>query len=338
MSLRGGAPALLRRRCDASDFSLGGQGRWDFSSGGRQLVFATTPADVDFFDAGAIRHYVFTADYNAKQKVVLAAYGKQEVVKEALPYERPDFPEARFDASGKNLVVIEGWVPHMMDDPCGSWVSIWNIAKRKRVFDGRQLIENSAPKAGDILRQMCWFSAPALSPDGNDIVCRGTYREGDYEDENSKEVTRVVHFDLRRKKAELLPEADSQLSQVAGFFWHPTQKQFLSASPISVTNSASHLFSFDLKTRQTTQLTSGALGDFSPQWSLDGEQIYWIRGSVHAKKSGANRIWRANADGSGARPVLSQVVGATQIQLLSHIANWGRYRDIAIQSLAGPDK
>ena len=244
---------------------------------------------------------------------------------------RAFFPEARFDASGKNLVVIEGWVPHLMDDPCGSWVSIWNIAKRKRVFDGRQFIEKSASKGADILRQMYQFSAPVLSRDGKDIVCRGTYREGDYEDENSKEITRVVHFDLRRQKAELLPEADSQFSQGAGFLWHPRQKQFLSVH-------ASHLFSFDLETRQTTRLTKGAQDDFSPQWSLDGKQIYWIRGSVDAQKAGQNRIWRANADGSGASAVLPQVVGATQIQLLPHLADWGLYRALPIQSFAGPDK
>ena len=330
IALAGGQPTILRQRCEAGDF-------WDFSPDGRRLVFAATPGDVDFFDAGAFRSYVFVAPYNRGQKVLLAAYGKREVA----PDDRPDFPEARFDASGRKLVVIEGQVPHFMDDPCGSWVSIWDVATRKRVWDGRRFVSQSKGKFSATLLRMYRFSAPVLSPDGNDIVCLGTYREGDRNEETSAEetsteLTRVVHFDLRHKTAEVVMQAGVPLS-ATGFVWHPSQKKFLFTGPDS-TDSARFLFEFDLRTRQVKRVMGLTTRDFSAQWSPNGKQIYWIRGSVEARQAGANRIWRANADGSGATAILPQIVGATQLQILPHIAHWGRYRDIPIAALAGADK
>lgn len=335
VSPRGGAPTLLRKSCVTYNYATS---VWNFSPDGRQLVFAAAPSDVDFFDAGTIRRYVFTANYNRRQKVVLAAYGRKSVAWGERPDEQPDFPEARFDASGRKLIVVEGQVPHTMGDPCGSWISIWDISTRKRVFDGRQLIRKSAAKGDDVLRQMYHFSAPILSPDGNDIVCLGTYREGDYEDENSTELTRVVHFDLRHKRAEVLKESSGLFLFGTGFIWHPQQKKFLFIRPTSPTNPIISLFEFDLKTHKTTRITNDIKDDFSPQWSFDGKQIYWIRGNIDAQKANSNRIWRANTNGSGATAILPQVVGATQIQFLPHLADWGRYSNVPIEPLAGADK
>jgi len=99
-----------------------------------------------------------------------------------------------------------------------------------------------------------------------------------------------------------------------------------------------NLFAFDLQTKKMTRLTNNTQDDFSPQWSPGGKQILWIRGSVDAGKAGTNRIWRADADGSNARAVLPQIAGVTKIQLLPKIADWGRYRKLSIEPLAGKDK
>jgi hypothetical protein len=94
---------------------------------------------------------------------------------------------------------------------------------------------------------------------------------------------------------------------------------------------------FRFSNQKMTRLTNGAQDHFSPQWSLDGKQIYWIRGSVDAGKRAAIEF-RADANGSNARAILPQIAGVTKIQLLPKIADWGRYRKLSIEPLAGKDK
>jgi len=330
---------------------------WNFSHDGRQLIFTTNPIDVDFFGAGAWRRYIFAVRYNTRQNVLLAAYGSKAVY----PSDVPDFRFAQFTGEQK-LVVGEGQVGQFIDSPSPHWVSIYDVKTRKRVFDSRGFVKrlHLGRVRAMLLKSLLEF--PALSPEGNDLVCLATPDNGNSESERYTPQTPVaptqlIHLDLKRKKAEVLTALQDNFSVARTtsngneetealpirvlrpqFAWHPTQKKFVFVGPTSPKSPTVNLFAFDLQTKKMTRLTNGAQDDFSPQWSLDGKQIYWIRGSVDTRKAGANRIWRADADGSGATAILPQIRGVTKIQLLPHIVDWGRYRKLSIEPLAGKDK
>ncbi len=295
------------------------------------MTFAETPADVDFFNAGSYRRYVFLAGFNTRQNVLLAAYGAKKVP------EQTDFSSPRFGVTGQNIVVQEGLVGQFMDSSSAHWLSIYNTRTRKRVFDSRQFIQNLPPgKLREFLLNSL-LEVPALSPDGNDLLGLASPDDGDsvggVEMKNGVvSPTQIVHLDLRQKTAEYLPSVGLE------FVWHPTQKKVVFVGPASPTNPSRNLFALDVNTKIITRLTDNSKDDFSPQWSLDGKQLFWIRGSVDATKSSNNQIFRANADGSNATAILPQIKGVRRIQLLPKIANWSRYRKLSIEPLAGKDK
>jgi Tol biopolymer transport system component len=57
-----------------------------------------------------------------------------------------------------------------------------------------------------------------------------------------------------------------------------------------------HIYKLPAQGGEATQITSGLSFDSQPRFSPDGKQIVYI-----SDRSGANNIWVANADGSGAR-------------------------------------
>ncbi len=353
---RGGKPIVLREHWLEKDVYE--SHNWDFSPDGQRVAFVVYPQDNNFFGASDARWYVFTADYNTSQKVLLAAYGRQKVASD----EYPEFGDVRFDATGRKLILIQQNPASDPSEPSPSFIAIYDRVTRKRIFDGRQFVEKLPQSATRKSLEASGFGAPAISSAGDDIVCLAAFDDGS--DSNGEITptqkippTQLVHFNLKAKTAEVVAELDDQFSvdrtvatskEIRGipparvlrpqFAWHPTQRKFIFVGPASPTNPAVNLFGFDLKTHKMTRITKGPQSDFSPQWSLDGKQIYWIRGSVDPNKADANHIWRANADGSGATEILPQIMGITKIQLLPHLADWGRYRDIPIEPLAGADK
>lgn len=348
-ALRAGqkVPSVLR-----SNFQI--PSRWNFSFDGEELTFADTPQDVDFFNAGAYRNYLFLARFNARPKVLLAAYGPKSL-------SDYDYQTPSFDRSGRKIVVDEGEIGQFMDDSSARWVAIYDIKTRRSVFDSRQIIQKMAPgETREILRKV-EFRSPALSPDGQDLVALATPDDGDsiandLKPEEKAPPTLLVHFDLKRKTAEILSSIDDQLSvgrySTEGnttrseaatrfwnpqFAWHPTQKIFVFPGPAAPSNPVLNLFAFDLRTRASSQITCGDFLDTSPQWTLDGKSVVWLRRPIHPSEA-PNQIFRAGADGKGARSILPQIRGATQIQIVPQIANWTRFRKSPVQALAGVDK
>lgn len=316
---------------------------WEVSSDGRQVAFAAFPRDVDFFSASSYRAYLWITTFDNDQRVLLAAYGKR-ATKEAYTFSSPSW------SGNGDKMAVEREEPYS-EEP--SEVAVYDTTTRQEIWnsliDSTKLFSHDfghIPASLDIFREV--FS-PVLSPDGNDLVCFTVGWQGGglhiRVPDKAPPVT-VLHFNLKRHTGEILASLDdnslltSDQRRESKCVWHPTQKRILFVGPASETGKSIGLFSLDLNagTKSLKRLTNGTQDDFSPQWSLDGKQIYWIRGSLNAAKAGANRIWRANADGSGARAILPQIQGVTKIQLLPHIADWGRYRKLSIKPLAGKDK
>jgi len=309
---------------------------WNMAPNGSKLCFAETPSDVDFFDAGAIRSYLFTANFNSKQNVLLAAYGKKSVPAEtSYGYS---FGSSTWGKDGRMLLVTQtpwGWYGNEPGPtPSYSQIALFDARTRRQLWNSNKWSKKiSQLVEPDGFVHLDLFNG-AVSSDGGDVVCGAAPFDGSRQPTS---VAFLVHFNFKRKTGEVL----TRLFQTGGTFsavWHPTQKRLLFVGPTSPKDPTRNLFAFDLKAKKMTRLTNGAQDDFSPQWSLDGKQILWIRGSVYADKAGANRIWRADADGSNARAILPQIAGVTQIQLLPKIADWARYRKLSIEPLAGKDK
>ncbi len=343
-------PIVLR-----ANFGLASQ--WDMSADGRKLTFAAEPGDVDFFNAGAHREYLLTLAFNGRAKVFLAGYGPKAVDGESYDYQTPSY-----DASGKKIVVSEGEIGQFMDDSSGRWPAIYDLQTRKRLFVPGQIFIKLAPGETKEALGKVRYEFPSLAPNGQDLVCLAKPDDGDSIANDLKPgekapPTLLVHFDLARKTAEVLASIDDQLSvgriykeghMTRGefakrywnpqFSWHPTQKKLLFTGPVAPTNAALNLFVFDLKTHQTLHLTNGNYLDKSPQWTLDGKSILWLRNTSLAPETGSTQLFRAAADGKNARAILPQVRGASQIQIVAKIADWTRYRKLPVEALAGKDK
>ncbi len=316
---------------------------WEISFDGRQVAFAALPRDVDFFSAASYRAYLWITPFDNDQRVLLAAYGKR-ATKEAYTFSCPSW-----SGNGKQMAVERE--DRYAEEP--SEVAVYDTTTRQELWNSRtdsaKLFPHdfgNTPASLNIYRDV--FS-PALSSDGNDLVCFSIGLQGGgfriRVPDKAPPIT-VLHFNLKRHSGEILASLDDKLfltsdqRRESECVWHPTQKRILFVGPASETGKSLGLFSLDLnaKTKKLARLTNGAQDDFSPQWSLDGKQIYWIRGSVNAQKSSNNRIFRANADGSNPAPILPQLRGVTRIQLLPKIADWSRYRKLSIEPLAGKDK
>ncbi|RYX82812.1 hypothetical protein EON83_17755 [bacterium] len=356
--LNGGKVAVLRDRFLASDEIVFDMPSWNFSPNGRQLAFTGAPGDVDFFDAGAYREYLFLTPFNGRPRVLAAAYGRRAIYED----ERPSYSFPHFTANGQKVVVDERAIGQFMEDPSPAWVSIYDIKTRRRTFDSRTFVATLPHNETQKLLSASLLKYAALSPDGNDLVCFATPDDGDslselYTKESVVPPTQLVHLDLRHKRAQILASLDDQFSVermtittngssldrairvlMPQFAWHPTQKKFVFAGPVSATDPAVNLFIYDLNKRQMTPFSTGSKDDFSPQWSLDGKQIFWVRGSTNAQNISDNQIFRANADGSNPARLFPAIKGITQIQLLPQIADWTRYRKLDIKPLAGQDK
>lgn len=323
---------------------------WNFSPSGDKVAFASTPSDVEFFSAAAYRQYLWVAPFNEEQKVLLAAYGKY-ATKDSYSFDSPSW-----SFNGKRLAVSQV-ASH--DDP--EEVAVYDANTRKEIWSSRtespKLFPHdfgNTPATRNVWRDI--FS-PSLSPDGNDLVCFTIGMEGGgYHGrlpDKAPPIT-VVHFDLKHHTGEVIASLADDLSLTdhqklrTQCVWHPTQKRVLFVGPASAAGRPLGLFSFDLKTKILKRLTNNKEDNFSPQWSLDGKQIWWIRGNGFSvfqdgansasPSANLNRIFRSNADGSNPTPILPQLRGVTRIQLLPKIADWSRYRKLSIEPLAGKDK
>lgn len=317
------SPVVLRDTFCASN--------WNLSRDGKRLVFANLPTDVHLQEPLDARSFVFEADWNQSQKVVLSAYGPHST--EASYFF--SCPSWTFD--GKKLVVSEQ-VDGLAALP--SEIAIYNLKTREEAWSSRLVARSflsSQSPVHDEADNWKSFYAPAISPDGRNLICFAALVPLGTEtfnviNGNRQPVVSLVHIDLKRRKGEVLAST-SGASSIQQFeneiAWHPTQKKFLFVGATTPTGMMRSLYLLDLKARRTTPVSQGEHIDSSPQWSLDGKTILWVRDG---------RIWRANADGSGATAILSQIQGVTKIQLLPHIADWGRYRKLGIEPLAGKDK
>lgn len=316
-------PVVLRDTFSASN--------WNLSRDGGRLVFAGLPADVHLQEPLDARSFVFEASWNRRQKVALSAYG---------PHHTEDsysFSYPSWTSDGKKLVVCE-----QLDGLAAlpSEIAVYNFKTRKEVWSSRLITRSflsSQSPLHDEADQWKSFYAPAISPDGKDLICFAVLAPLGTETFNAingdrQPVVSLVHIDLKRCEGEVLAST-SGASSIRQFeneiAWHPTQKKFLFVGATTPTGIMRSLYLLDLKARRTTPVSQSEHIDSSPQWSLDGKAILWVRDG---------RIWRANADGSGARAILPQIQGVTKIQLLPHIADWGRYRKLSIEPLAGKDK
>ena len=320
-------------------------GGWRLSPDGASLAFTATPEDIEFFSVAAYRDYLFTAPFNGRQQVLLAAYGLHRPKR---PYS---FRAPSYSADSKRIVVSQA---ETGDYPEPSEIAIYDIKTRREIWSSRELPVSRLFKP----RPYSYASlfSPSLSPDGNDVVCfaqempsDGTAPEIWAESRQKAPPIRLVHFDLKRKSAEVLAVIEDQLSvgrrhmtdkqnsdvepgvrQLKPHFaWHPTQKKFIFVGPSAPEHRANNLFSFDLRTHKMARFSDGDHDDCWPQWSLDGKSVVWLRDYL---------IFRADADGSKPTHILTQIAGMTQIQLLPQIADWGRYRKLSIKALAGKDK
>ncbi len=338
---------------------------WKMSPDGRRIAFADVPRDLPLQDnAASAEISLFTARFNAQERVFLGAY-RLRAFKRGVGYE---FGDVSWSVNQKYLVVSEQLMG--MSGDRGE-VDLFDSTSRREIWSSRrvprQFLESGAKRFGysfqdpDYAHRRSFF-APVLPPDGKDLVCLSALKPIDTYGFNQLEgakapPTFLIHFDLKHKASKVVGAIDDEFSVLRyrlkdnaiygelplrawhpQFLWHPTQKKVVFVGPASPTDPTRNLFSFDLPTKKLTRLTHGAQDDFSPQWSLDGKQLFWIRGSVDAAKAKGNRIFRANADGTGARAILPQVQGVTRIQLLPLIADWGRYRKLNIEPLAGRDK
>ncbi len=337
-----------------------GVSSWHISRDGRQMTFAEAPRDVDFFNASAYRSYLFTVGSNTRPKVLIAAYGPKALKSG----ENYDYQTPSFDRTGRKIVVNEGEIGQFMESSSHRWVAIYDVKTRRRVFDSRQLIAKMAEgETRDALRKLK-FEFPALSPDGQNLVCLATQDDGDTMEDyvapgQKAPPTLVVHFNTAVGTGGILAAIDDQLSLTRliyrdkeqsdirieptrnwnpQFAWHPTQKKFLFVGPAAPSDPALNLFAFDFQTRQIKRLTRGSYFEASPQWTLDGKSLVWLRRPMSSRTPESNRIFRATANGGNIRAILPQIRGATQIQIVPQIANWTRFQKLPAEALAGADK
>lgn len=325
---------------------------WQMSKRGDKLTFCATPDDEDFFDAGAVRDYLFLVAPNGKAKVLLAGYGPKSVSEDCYNYA-----SSSFDQDGKKILMEEGVVGQFMDDPTYSWIAIYDIKTRKRLFQSEEFMEKMPVSASRKSFLSQCLSHPSLSPDGNDIVCikalcpYGSVEQSFSPDQEAPAFP-IIHFDLKRQRAEILASVDDQLAfsrttqtmttSIIGlperrfepqFAWHPTQKRFVFSGPAAPKTPGRNLFSYDLVTKKLTRLTSGTQEDFCPQWSTDGKLLYWLRGS------GENaQIYCSDSDGQHVKRVMPNLGGIDRIQIVERLGQWSRYRKIPVEALAGKDK
>lgn len=323
---------------------------WDFSRDGAHLCFAEEPGDVNFFDVPAHRDYVFTADFNSAPRVLLAAYGRR-AKEDTYNYGSPSF------IAGGRQIVVDEWKPQQfMDDGVYGWIAIYDVQTRRRIWKSDDFVASLPTKALDTKQvQAAMLTCPSVSPDGNDLVCLTCAPSCSDEEADKAPATLLVHFDLKNHRAEVLDSFvnecvvgylpfggrivwnGTQAGFVPQFAWHPFKKQFLWVKPVTSAKSLlpksrsadEEVFGFDLATKKGWRVTQHPGNDFSPQWSLDGKTILWLRDG---------HIMRANSNGANPTPIFSQLEGVTQIQLLPKIADWSRYRKLSIEPLAGKDK
>ena len=300
---------------------------WKFSPDGSRIAFSALPSDVRWFDLADAARYVFVLAFNSHPKVLLPAYG-QRAVREGVESTTPSW------SNNNSLTVSEQ--THGLAGAPGE-VAVFDVKRRKEVWSSRSTSRAFLTATKDETNNWKSFYAPALSPDTRDVICLaallpiGTEAFSAYNAHRAPPVA-LVHFNRNAKGGELLASTNhhSLFHQIEGeFAWHPTKKMVAfvgSTLPAAATN---EVFVFDLSRKKLRQLTSGKKGASCPCWSPDGKSILWLQ---------AGCIFRADADGSHATAILPQIAGVTRIQLLPRIANWGRYRALAIEALAGRDK
>lgn len=369
-------PTVLRDEFGSDD--------WKFSPDGRHIALAAVPRDLGITDnAASARIYLFTARFNSQERILLGSYSSR-FIKNSFGFE---FGDVFWNATGSRLVVSEQLAGLAGDR---GEIALRNAVSGRETWSSRsisrQFLESGAKKFNYSFHVSHPFEetdspevrslfAPVLSPDGSDLICLCSLKPIDTHGFNLLEgdkapPTFLVHFDLRRNIGEVVGAIDDEFSagriRVEGstisggsiyryrlkpqFEWHPTQKKVVFVGPASPTDPTRNLFIFDLPSKTLTHLTNSDESDFSPQWSLDGKQLFWIRGngnSINADafdrkpdttSSASNQIFRANADGSNATPILPQLRGVTRIQLLPKIADWSRYRKLSIEPLAEKNK
>ncbi len=351
LGLDHGPEVVLRDSFGQGLFKLFKAESWSVSPDGASVAFAAIPGDVDPFDAAGYRNYLFVAPFNSKQRVLLAAYGRR-AVKQAY-----SFSDVSWSSDGKQVIVSQVVNGHY---PQPGEVAIYDVNTRQEVWSSHRFV-SLFPKPKPSIHISLF--APALSPDGNDLVCFARQESDDegginYSVGEKVPLTKMIHFDLKSNKAEVVATIDDQFSegryrtsngsgpqyeqparqlqpQVA---WHPLQKKFVFVGPVSPKDASVNLFLFDLPSKKMTRFTRSKKNDISPQWSLDGRSVLWLRGTWGLDNQICGHIFRANADGSNPTEVRRKTYITPRIQLLPKIADWSRYRKLSIEPLAGKDK
>jgi len=128
------------------------------------------------------------------------------------------------------------------------------------------------------------FMSPSWSPDGNSLAYASLEEGG---------VQKVFVEDWRKRRRTIITTTHKGLYGAPA--WSPDGK-FLA---IAITlNGNADIYSFNLQTKHSKQLTNNSAIDTEPVWSHDGKSIFFT-----SDRSGRPQIYSVQADGSGVKRV-----------------------------------